>query len=138
MQKYLLVLLILISITSFGQTKDLENIDTAAADQERLFTPKDKDFLQLWYFDQVLKMKLAEDERYEYLGLLTYYTHKMGRLSLPKYEYTDLEMKERFDELVVRLNDEMKDYLSTVNYIIHVESFNKIEDLIYKKKEWKK
>ena len=138
MKKSLFLLLLLISVSSFGQVNTLDEIDTLATTQKRLFTPKDKDFLQLWYFDQVLKMQLKETQRDDYLGLLTYYTYKMGRLSLPKYKFTDVEMKVRFDELVVGLNDEMKDYLSPENFAIHVESFSKIESLIYKKRGWEK
>ena len=138
MKKFLFLLLIFISASSFGQVNNLDKVDTLVTTQERLFTPKDRDFLQLWYFDQVLKMQLTENERYDYLGLLTYYTYKMGRLSLPKYMNTDAEMKMRFDELVIRLNDEMKDYLSPENFAIHAESFYKIEALIYKKKDWGK
>lgn len=118
---------------TFAQTTTLESTEN-----EQLFTDKDKDFFQLWYYDQVLKMQLDEEARGDYLALLQYYTFKMTRLGLAKYNYTDAEQKMKFDQLVKKMNAEMMDYLSNANYMIHKQSFTKIEDAVYKKKNWKK
>lgn len=131
-----LLILALLLVTSFNISA--QDIDAPAVENEKLFTDKDNDFLQLWYYDQVLKMDMNEDGRYDYLGLLTYYTYKMGRLGLAKYEYTDSEIKTRFDALVVKMDTDMKDFLSTKNYAIHAESFKTIEEMVYKKKNWRK
>ncbi len=47
-----------------------------------IFTSKDKDFLQLWHYDQVLKMDMNEQDRDEYFSILNQYTYKMSRLGL--------------------------------------------------------
>ncbi|NQX78094.1 hypothetical protein [Gilvibacter sp.] len=111
--------------------------ETAEAQQyEAIFTDKDKGFLRLWYYEQVLKMELAEDQQDDYYTLLTFYTYKMTKLALPKYGYTDAEQKQKFDDLVTRLNVDMKDFLSPENYKIHLESFSNIRDKVYAKRGW--
>lgn len=115
-----------------------QNTVTETTENVQLFTDKDKDFFQLWYYDQVLKMQLSEQGREDYLALLQYYTYKMTRLGYAKYEYTDKEQKAKFDSLVDSMEVEMKDLLSATNYKIHTESFKEIEDAVYKKKDWKK
>lgn len=42
-------------------------------------------------------------------------------------------MKAKFDKLVVQMNLEMKDLLIDKEYSVHIESFKKIEDVVYKK-----
>ncbi|MDC7998052.1 hypothetical protein [Gilvibacter sediminis] len=111
--------------------------ESAEAQQyEPIFTDKDKSFLRLWYYEQVLKMNLEEDQQDDYYTLLTFYTYKMTKLALPKYGYTDAEQKQKFDELTARLNADMKDFLSPENYKIHVESFSNIMDKVYAKRGW--
>ena len=101
-----------------------------------ILTSKDKDFLQLWHYDQVLKMDMNEQDRDEYFAILNQYTYKMSRLGLAQYHYTDAERKFKFDELADKLDAVMKKTLSESNYIIHEESFDKIEHLIYEKRNW--
>ena len=126
----LFTFLIGISTTTIAQT----NVNEVPEGQ--IFTPKDKDFLQLWYYDQVLKMDLDEDGRYDYLALLTYYTYKMTRLALPKYKLNDAQQKEQFDILTQKLDAEMQDFLSPENYAIHKESFTIIVEKVYTQKNW--
>jgi hypothetical protein len=45
-------------------------------------------------------------------------------------------MKAEFDKLVVQMNLEMKDLLIDKDDSVHIESFKKIEDVVYKKKNW--
>ncbi len=131
-----LIIITLILATSFNMSA--QNSDVEAVENEKLFTSKDKDFIQLWYHEQILKMDLDQVGRDDYASLLLYYTYKMGRLKLAKYNYTDSEMKERFDDLVDRLNVEMKENLSDKNYGIHLDSFKAIENVVYEKKKWEK
>ncbi len=105
-------------------------------DRVESFTSKEKDFLQLWHYDQVLKMDLNEQDRDEYFSMLNQYTYKMSRLGLPQYHNTDAERKFKFDELADKLDASMKKTLSKGNYIIHHESFDQIEHIVYKKRNW--
>lgn len=130
---FLLSFLICFSINAVSQ---VERVKENPFETEMIFTSQDKDFLQLWHYEQVLQMQLDQEGRDNYLALLNYYTYKMSRLGLKKYGYTDEKRKEKFDKLVADLNADMKDLLSPEDYKIHKESFKKIENLVYEKRNW--
>jgi|GEM_PF-6302354 len=136
--KYLLAAIALVSTLQLSAQETDSEFEIAPDGRELLLTPKDKDFLQLWFYEQVLKMTLDSEGRDDYSSLLTYYTYRMGRITLPKYGYTDAEQQQEFDRLVGELNDEMEDFLNEEDYKVHMESFGKIEELVYKKKGWTK
>jgi hypothetical protein len=129
---FVLTLLITFSAPAFAQ------IATEPVARERLFTDKDRDFLQLWYHEQMQQMDMDEEGRYDYLALLNYHTYKMGQLTHPKNNYTDSEQKELFDLQVEKLSAEMKDFLSKEDYEIHQANFGRIVELIYNKKGWER
>lgn len=136
--KYILAAIALVSTLQLSaQEKETEPM-IALDGRELLFTSKDKDFLQLWFYEQMLKMSLNEQGREDYSSLLTYYTYRMGRITLPKYEYTEAEQKAEFDRLVVELNKEMEDFLNEGDFKVHMESFSRIEELVYQKRGWTK
>ncbi|WP_139854044.1 hypothetical protein [Aequorivita sinensis] len=124
---------LLINFTSLAQNAEVANENDK---NEEIFSSKDKDYLQYWHYEQILQMDLTEDERDGYLSLLNYYTYKMSSLGSSKYNYTDSERKIKFDELVVKLNKEMKELLNPHDYKIHEDSFKKIIQLVYNKREW--
>lgn len=103
---------------------------------EKIFTSKDKDFLQQWHYDQILKMDLSEKERSAYFSNLNTYTYKMSKLGLPKFGYSNAERKLKFDELSDKLDALMKTTLSSKNYDIHQKTFDKIENIVYEKRNW--
>lgn len=136
--KYLLcVIALLAAVQVSAQEKETEP-EIAPDGRQLLFTSKDKDFLQLWFYEQVLKMSLDSEGRDDYASLLTYYTYRMSRITLPKYEYTEAEQKEEFDRLARQLDEEMQDFLNEKDYQVHLESWTKIEDKVYQKRGWTK
>lgn len=124
---------LLINFTSLAQNAEVANENDK---NEEIFSSKDKDYLQYWHYEQILQMDPTEDERDGYLSLLNYYTYKMSSLGSSKYNYTDSERKIKFDELVVKLNKEMKELLNPHDYKIHEDSFKKIIQLVYNKRGW--
>lgn len=127
-------LLLLFSLNVF--TKEVATDLNINDDPKEIFTSKDKDFLQRWHYEQILKMEITEKGRDEYFSRLNQFTYKMSRLGLPKYHYTDLERKHEFEKLVDKLDAAMKKTLSPNNYIIHHESFEHIERIVYEKRNW--
>ncbi|MGO3183191.1 MAG: hypothetical protein ACTIJ9_10195 [Aequorivita sp.] len=132
-----IVIASLLSLLSLNLFASEPTITIAINDKTgEIFTAKDKDFLQQWHYDQILKMDLKDEGRFEYLATLNQYTYKMSRLGLPKYHYTNAERKHEFEKLVDKLDAAMKNTLSPSNYIIHHESFDKIEQIVYEKRNW--
>ncbi|MGO3184325.1 MAG: hypothetical protein ACTIJ9_15975 [Aequorivita sp.] len=133
--KYVLLVSIVFCFSLNSQAQE-KAVDENPFETELIFTSQDKDYLQLWHYEQVLQMDLDQEGRDNYLSLLNYYTYKMSRLGLRKYGYTDGERNEKFNDLVDDLNADMKDLLSPTDYKIHKESFKKIEKLVKDKRDW--
>lgn len=136
--KYLLCAIALLAAVQVSAQEKETEPEIAPDGRQLLFTSKDKDFLQLWFYEQVLKMSLDSEGRDDYASLLTYYTYRMSRITLPKYEYTEAEQKEEFDRLARQLDEEMQDFLNEKDYQVHLESWTKIEDKVYQKRGWTK
>ncbi len=133
--KYLIFLSIVLSLTLSVSANNLNTKDLNDKNIE-IFTTKDKTFLQLWHYDEVSKMKLSEKEKDEYFSRLYQYTYKMSSLGSDKYSYTNSERKNEFDKLVNKLDTDMKNNLSLINYKIHQKWFEEIENLVYEKRSW--
>lgn len=132
--------LIFASIIALFTLNTFATESTIESDSEEkcgeIFTSKDKDYLQLWHYDQVLKMELNELERDNYYAVLNNYTYKMSKLGSPKFQYTTSERKREFEKLSDKLDGIMKSTLSSNDYKIHHESFDKIEHIVYEKRNW--
>ncbi len=136
--KYFISLLLFIStITVFGQTFE-EKLAERALNKVDLYTSKENDNLQAFYAEEIEKMELSEQITEEYYMTLTYYTNKMERLGSKDKDYSDSELKTKFDGLVADLNTEMHEILTDNQFKIHKEAFNKIIESVYVRKEWKK
>lgn len=104
---------------------------------DEIFTSLEKDNLQFWHYNQVLLMDITEGARDDYFSTLNSFTYRMSHLGLSKHEYSDAERKKEFDHLAKQLDYIMKNKLSPDNYIIHHNSFEKIEQIIYDRRNWK-
>ena len=132
---FIISLSILLSLTLSVSAKEL-NFNDLNDDNKEIFTSKDKTFLQLGHYDEVLKMNLSEEATDEYFSRLYQYTFQMSRLGSDKFSYTSSERKNEFDKLVYKLEADMKNNLSPNNYKIHQKWFAQIENLIYEKRAW--
>ncbi|WP_109436605.1 hypothetical protein [Aquimarina sp. AU119] len=130
-------LLLLVCLSTFGQTQEEKQIERQKNKVE-IFTSGERDNLQFFFKEQVDKMKLTEELRDDYYGIILYYTNKMGRIGDKKKGYTEAEIKTKFDAMVIQLNDEVKEILTKEQYQIHRESFSKIVTSVYNRKGWKK
>lgn len=135
--KAILFIFLLTPIVSLNAQESDVIVETLE-EKEDLFSSKDKDFLQMWFYEQVLEMNLTADQKEAYYTNLLYYTYKMSKLGLRKYGYTDEELKMKFDEQVEKLNNEMKEFLTEEQIIMHVSNFGNIVDKVYAKKNWTK
>lgn len=91
-----------------------------------IFTSEEKDNLQVFYTQQVDKMKLSEDKREAYYNILLFHTHQMSRLDDKDKDYTDAEITEKFNSSQDRMNEKMKLLLTPEQYVMHLEAFSKI------------
>ncbi|TXG39228.1 hypothetical protein [Seonamhaeicola maritimus] len=117
--------LILVTINGFSQQKTQEQKEREKNKVE-LYTPEEKDNLQNFYAEEVNKMKLSEEIKSEYYNILLFYTHSMSRLDDKDKDYTQEEISGKFNILHFKMNEKMKALLTPEQYVIHLETFNKI------------
>ncbi|GAA4268347.1 hypothetical protein [Hyunsoonleella aestuarii] len=124
-RSFLTLTLILVTINGFSQQKTQEQKEREKSKVE-LYTPEEKDNLQNFYAEEVNKMKLSEEIKSEYYNILLFYTHSMSRLDDKDKDYTQEEISEKFNILHFKMNEKMKALLTPEQYVIHLETFNKI------------
>lgn len=131
---------ILASIISFFSISNfangLVNDSNPKKTVDEIFTSVEKDNLQFWHYNQVLLMDISEAARDNYFSTLNSFTYRMSNLGLSKHEYSDAERKQEFDHLAKQLDDIMQKELSPANYTIHHNSFEKIQQIIYERRNW--
>ncbi|WP_298551559.1 hypothetical protein [uncultured Algibacter sp.] len=125
LKSFLILSLILVTINGFSQQKTQKQKEREKNKVE-LYTPEEKDNLQEFYAEEVDKMKLSEEERDEYYNILLFYTHSMSRLDDKDKNYTQTEILDKFNTLHFKMNEKMKVVLTPEQYVIHLETFNKI------------
>ena len=141
MKNFQIVLLFVLTTTLFtyGQnTMSEQQIRRQAAKVDTVYTVEERANMGVWLNDRVQEMKLSSEVREEYDAIVFSRIYDMTRINDKDKNYTDAEMQDKFDEIVDKMNSEVKKILSTEQYINHLENFAEIERSVYKKFNWKK
>lgn len=139
MKKFQIVLLFIITgtLTTFAQnTMSQQQIRRQAAKIDTVYTVEERANMGVWLNDRVQEMKLTPEVREEYDAIVFSRVYDMTRINDKDKNYTDAEMQQKFDEIVDKMNMEVKKILTTEQYINHLENFAEIERSVYKKFNW--
>jgi len=101
-----------------------------------IYTQEQEEYMEKWFADISSEMDLYYEQRLEYNKILIYYTSKMGQLSENENKYSEIELKQELNKLVVEMNSEMATVLSKKNYEKHVDSFELVLWNVYLRKGW--
>ena len=141
MKKYHLLFLVTILIsTSTVFSQDLKSAKEQrrqAAKVDTVYTVEERSNMGGWLNERVDEMNLTEDVREEYDAIVFSRIFEMSRLNDKDKNYTDEEIQVKFDEIVDNMNADVKNILTTEQYINHLENFAEIERSVYKKFDWK-
>lgn len=134
--KTILVLISLItSVNVYSQTqKEIER----EKNKVEIFTPTERDNLQIWFHKKVDRMNLSEDDREEYFSVLLYYISKMTRLDDKGKDLTKKEIIKKYNELLTKQNKEVKEILSEDNYKKHIQNWDMLIEFVKNKKQEEK
>lgn len=134
---FTLMLLMLIATNIYSQTtKMTSKSERVARKIDTVFTVEERANIELWFYDRVNAMKLSDDTREEYDRIVYSYIYDMSRLNDKDKDYSREEIHERFDGLVEKMNNELKQLLTTDQYINHLENFGAVVRNIYNKWGW--
>lgn len=139
MKKFpILLLFVLVCVfSSYGQnTMSEQQIRRQAAKVDTVYTVDERANMAGWLNERVNEMKLSDDVREEYDAIIFSKIYDMSRLNDKDKDYSDEELQTKFDDIVDKMNMEVKEILTTDQYINHLENFAEIERSVYKKFNW--
>ena len=132
----LLMFIIFISFQSaLGQTLETEKQRKLQDAKVSIFTPEENANIGRWLNIRVDEMEMNDGTRQEYDRIFYSYIYNMSRLNDKDKDFTHDEVVEKFDEAVIKMNKELKEILSTEQYINHLENFGAIVRNVYNKWE---
>lgn len=101
-----------------------------------IFTPEERANLQLWFYDQTQKMRLSEEVNAEYERIFYDHIYEMSRLNDKDNALNDKQIRGGFDDIVKKMNIQMKKLLTEEQYVQHLENFGEIVRSAYRKMNW--
>lgn len=126
--KYLLLLLVVFTFSSL-QSQEL----TKEERKVQIFTPEEKDNLQMWFHKEIYKMEFTEEELDDYYSVIFYYISKISRLDDLDKKYTEEEFKKELNKLLAKQNMDLQELLTTERYELHTEIFAEFLRPAYKR-----
>ncbi len=135
---YTLLFLFLFGVFSVnGQNgKSQKQIRRDAAKVDTVYTVKERARMGRWLYDRVNEMGLSDEVREEYDAIVFSRIYDMTRLNDTDKNYSSEEIHAKFDDLTDKMNNEVKDLLTTEQYINHLENFSKLIRSVYNKFDW--
>lgn len=124
-------------LSSYSQNgKSQKQMRRDAAKVDTVYTVEERARMGQWLYDRVNEMGLSDDVREEYDAIVFSKIYDMSRLNDKDKDLTDAEIQTQFDNIVDKMNLEVKAILTKDQYINHLENFAEIERSIYKKFDW--
>jgi mannitol-specific phosphotransferase system IIBC component len=135
------VLLLIGFLTSIAsmQSQELKTereIRRQEAKVDTVYTVQERANMELWFYERVNEMGLSDEIRDQYDTIVFSYIYQMSRLNDKDKDYSIEEIHVKFDAIVDNMNAELKQLLTTEQYINHLENFNQIVRSIYHKYGW--
>ncbi len=98
-----------------------------------IFTHQERDYLQMWFHNEVNAMKFTEEELDEYYAVIFYYISKISRLDDLDKGYTQEEFKKELNKYLSFQDKELKGMLSKEQFELHNKIYGEFLKLAYKR-----
>jgi hypothetical protein len=98
-----------------------------------IFTHQERDYLQMWFHNEVNAMKFTEEELDEYYAVIFYYISKISRLDDLDKGYTQEEFKKELNKYLTFQDKELKGMLSKEQFELHNKIYGEFLKLAYKR-----
>lgn len=110
-----------------------------SADQRSyIFTAKERDSLQIWFYNRATTMGLSDNLRDEFYNIILFYSNKMSRLDDKDKDYSEEQRRKKFEELLARQHDDIKAILTEDQYQMYLKTYEKILDEVYERNQWER
>jgi hypothetical protein len=123
----LLMMILLVGLNSYAQEY------SKAERKVQIFTPDEKDNLQMWFHKEIHAMDFTEEELDEYYAVVFYYISKISRLDDLDKGYTAAEFKVELNKLLAKQDADIKEMLTSDRYEIHNKTYDVFLVAAYKR-----
>jgi hypothetical protein len=106
---------------------------TKAERKVQIFTPDEKDNLQMWFHKEIYKMDFTEEELDEYYAVIFYYVAKISRLDDLDKGYTEEEFKVELNKFLVKQDVDLKEMLTEERYNLHTTIYATFLEAAYER-----
>jgi hypothetical protein len=106
---------------------------TKAERKVQIFTPEEKDNLQMWFHREIHKMDFTEEELDQYYAVIFYYVAKISRLDDLDKGYTKKEFKVELNKLLAKQDVDLKEMLTEERYNLHLKIYARFLEAAYKR-----
>ena len=113
------------STSGNAQTKDMTPKKVSKID---VFTPQEKDEIQLWFIEQTDSLKLRPSSRMEYGKVIESNLNAIFHLTDPDKNYRVSEIKEKLDEIFVKINKMAKPLMDNSQFEKHLLTMELLEN----------
>lgn len=126
--KYVLLLSLVCTFTNL-QSQDL----TKEERKVQIFTPDEKDNLQMWFHKEIHKMEFSQEELDDYNAVIVYYISKISRLDDLDKHYSKEEFKIELNKLLDKQNIDLQELLTPERYELHTKIYAEFLRSAYKR-----
>ncbi|WP_411029705.1 hypothetical protein [Spongiimicrobium sp. 3-5] len=130
-----IALCLFLSVNSFGQTQTTKDEET---NKVWLFTDKERDSMQIWFYNRATAMGLSDDIREEYYNIILYHSFKMARLDDKDRDFTPTEIRTRFDTLLAKQHSEVKAILNEEQFGLYLKKYDLLLKSVFERNGWDK
>ncbi|WP_053977847.1 hypothetical protein [Mangrovimonas xylaniphaga] len=103
------------------------------ANKVEVFTPDERDNIQMWFYEQTNKLGLSESTRNTYASILSDHIYELGRLTDKDKNYDQAEILSKIEEDKTKVNAKIKPLLTESQYQQHLEHYNRVLDVYIKR-----
>jgi len=130
---YILVFTFLLSTfasATFAQTPSLSQVKINPKKSTKIdvFTPKEKDEIQLWFIAQKDSLDLKPSAEVEYGKIINKKLNEIFQLTYPENGYSVSEIKEKLDEIFVKISKQAKPLMDNDQFEKHLITMELMEN----------
>lgn len=119
-----------ISTTVFAQDKNLSQNKNTTKKISKIdvFTPEEKDEIQFWFIEQTDSLNLKPSVKVAYGKVIESNLNAIFHLTDPEKNYSVSEIKDKLDEIFVKINKEAKSLMDNDQYEKHLVTMELMEN----------
>lgn len=99
----------------------------------QIFSPKEKDSMQIWFYNQTSKLGLSPEVRQQYTQIMTDNAFDMTRVNDKDKAYNKKEQLEQLELISNKINTSVKPILNDTQYKKHLANYESLYKGILKK-----